>query len=79
MSEAGRQQVNRWIRAQGNFDAVIDFDALVRDPEHPDRLLRAYDCGDHLHPSPAGYKAMAIRFRWTSLPDREGRPYHLRT
>jgi lysophospholipase L1-like esterase len=58
MSEADRQQVNRWIRAQGHFDAVIDFDALVRDPEHPDRLLPAYDCGDHLHPSPAGYKAM---------------------
>jgi lysophospholipase L1-like esterase len=58
MSEADRQQVNRWIRAQGHFDAVIDFDAVVRDPEHPDRLLPAYDCGDHLHPSPAGYKAM---------------------
>jgi lysophospholipase L1-like esterase len=58
MSEADRQQVNRWIRAQGHFDAVIDFDAVVRDPEHPDRLLAAYDCGDHLHPSPAGYKAM---------------------
>jgi lysophospholipase L1-like esterase len=58
MSEADRQQVNRWIRAQGHFDAVIDFDALVRDPEHPDRLLPAYDCGDHLHPSPAGYKVM---------------------
>jgi lysophospholipase L1-like esterase len=58
MSEADRQQVNRWIRAQGHFDAVIDFDALVRDPEHPDRLLPAYDGGDHLHPSPAGYQAM---------------------
>jgi lysophospholipase L1-like esterase len=58
MSEADRRQVNRWIRARGHFDAVIDFDAVVRDPEHPDRLLPAYDCGDHLHPSPAGYKAM---------------------
>jgi lysophospholipase L1-like esterase len=58
MSEVDRQQVNRWIRARGHFDAVIDFDAVVRDPEHPDRLLPAYDCGDHLHPSPAGYKAM---------------------
>ena len=58
MSEADRQQVNRWIRARGHFDAVIDFDAVVRDPEHPGRLLPAYDCGDHLHPSPAGYKAM---------------------
>jgi lysophospholipase L1-like esterase len=41
-----------------HFDAVIDFDAVVRDPGHLDQLLPAYDCGDHLHPSPAGYKAM---------------------
>jgi lysophospholipase L1-like esterase len=59
LSEADRQAVNQWIRAAGHFDAVIDFDAIVRDPQHPDQLLPAYDCGDHLHPSPAGYKAMA--------------------
>jgi len=58
LSEADRQAVNQWIRAAGNFDAVIDFDAVVRDPGHPDQLLPTYDCGDHLHPSPAGYKAM---------------------
>ncbi|HEY2119247.1 MAG TPA: SGNH/GDSL hydrolase family protein [Candidatus Acidoferrum sp.] len=58
LSEADRQTVNQWIRAAGHFDAMIDFDAVVRDPEHLDRLLPAYDCGDHLHPSPAGYKAM---------------------
>jgi lysophospholipase L1-like esterase len=58
LSEADRQAVNQWIRAAGHFDAVIDFDALVRDPQHPDQLLPTYDCGDHLHPSPAGYKAM---------------------
>jgi lysophospholipase L1-like esterase len=58
LSEADRQAVNSWIRAAGHFDAVIDFDAVVRDPQHPDQLLPAYDCGDHLHPSPAGYKAM---------------------
>jgi lysophospholipase L1-like esterase len=58
LSEADRQTVNRWIRTPGNFDAVIDFDAVVRDPQHLDQLLPAYDCGDHLHPSPAGYKAM---------------------
>ncbi len=58
-SEADRQAVNRWIRTPGNFDAIIDFDEIVRDPGHPDRLLPAYDCGDHLHPSPAGYAAMA--------------------
>ncbi len=57
-NEADRQAVNEWIRAAGHFDAVIDFDKVTRDPAHPDRLLPAYDCGDHLHPSPAGYKAM---------------------
>jgi lysophospholipase L1-like esterase len=58
LSEADRQAVNQWIRAAGHFDAVIDFDSVVADPGHPDRLLPAYDCGDHLHPSPAGYRAM---------------------
>ncbi len=58
LSEADRQSVNQWIRAAGHFDAVIDFDAVVHDPAHPDRLLPAYDCGDHLHPSPAGYRVM---------------------
>jgi lysophospholipase L1-like esterase len=58
LSEADRQAVNAWIRAAGHFDGVIDFDAVVKDPQHPERLLPAYDCGDHLHPSPAGYKAM---------------------
>ncbi len=58
LSEADRQAVNQWIRSAGHFDGVIDFDAVVRDPNHPDQLLPAFDCGDHLHPSPAGYKAM---------------------
>jgi lysophospholipase L1-like esterase len=58
-SEADRQAVNQWIRTPGHFDAVLDFDAVVRDPAHPDQLLPAFDSGDHLHPSPAGYKAMA--------------------
>jgi lysophospholipase L1-like esterase len=57
-SEADRKAVNQWIRAAGHFDGVIDFDAVVRDPEHPEQLLPNFDCGDHLHPSPAGYKAM---------------------
>jgi lysophospholipase L1-like esterase len=59
LSEADRQAVNRWIRTPGHFDSVIDFDAAVRDPQHPEMLLPAYDSGDHLHPSPAGYRAMA--------------------
>ncbi len=58
LSEADRQAVNAWIRMPGHFDSVIDFDAVVRDPQHFDRLLPGFDCGDHLHPSPAGYKAM---------------------
>jgi lysophospholipase L1-like esterase len=57
-SEADRIAVNEWIRAAGHFDAVIDFDKAMRDPDHPDRLLPAYDCGDHLHPSPRGYRVM---------------------
>jgi lysophospholipase L1-like esterase len=58
-SEADRQAINRWIRTPGHFDAVVDFDQVARDPAHPERLLPAYDSGDHLHPSPAGYRAMA--------------------
>ena len=59
LSEADRQTVNQWIRSPGHFDAVIDFDSVAHDSQHPDRLLPAYECGDHLHPSPAGYKAMS--------------------
>jgi lysophospholipase L1-like esterase len=58
-NESDRTQVNAWIRAPGHFDAVVDFDKTIADPAHPDRMLAAYDIGDHLHPSPAGYKAMA--------------------
>jgi lysophospholipase L1-like esterase len=59
LSEADREAVNRWIRTPGHFDAVIDFDKAVRDPKQPQQLQPAYDSGDHLHPSPAGYRAMA--------------------
>ena len=48
-----------WIRTSGAFDAVIDFERVMRDPERPDRLLPAFDSGDHLHPNDAGYRAMA--------------------
>jgi lysophospholipase L1-like esterase len=56
--EATRQAVNQWIRTSGAFDGVIDFDAAVRDPNHPSQFREAYHSGDHLHPSAAGYKAM---------------------
>jgi len=57
--EQVRQAVNRWIRESGEFDTVVDFDKLLRDPTHPTRLLAAYDSGDHLHPGDVGNKAMA--------------------
>ena len=60
-----RNEVNQWIRAKAPFDAVIDFDRVVRDPANPDLLRSAFNCGDGIHPSPAGYYAMgkAIELR----------------
>ncbi|WP_236591790.1 SGNH/GDSL hydrolase family protein [Streptomyces sp. NHF165] len=57
--DAVRQGVNEQIRSGKVFDAYVDFDAALRDPAHPERLLAAYDSGDHLHPSDNGYRAMA--------------------
>ena len=57
--EAIRQAVNKWIRTSSAFDAVIDFDAVLRDPDHPSRLLPSFASEDHLHPNDAGYQAMA--------------------
>jgi lysophospholipase L1-like esterase len=57
--EQVREAVNNWIRTSGTFDAVIDFDKIVRDPAHPLRFNPAYVYSDHLHPNDAGYKAMA--------------------
>ena len=57
--EAVRQTVNQWIRSSGAFDGVIDFDAVLRDPEHPSRLLPRFASKDHLHPNDSGYQAMA--------------------
>jgi lysophospholipase L1-like esterase len=56
--EAKRQAVNAWIRSAGAFDAVIDFDAALRDPAHPTRMLPVYDNGDHLHPGDVGLNRM---------------------
>jgi lysophospholipase L1-like esterase len=58
-SEQTRDTVNAWIRTSCEFDAVVDFEHAVADPADPDRILPAYDSGDHLHPNPAGYQAMA--------------------
>lgn len=57
--DALRQAVNAWLRHGGEFDALIDADKVLRDPEHPARLLPAFDSGDHLHPNEAGYAALA--------------------
>lgn len=57
--DALRLQLNAWIRGSGHFDAVLDFDAWMRDPANPLRLLPAYDSGDHLHPGDAGNRALA--------------------
>jgi len=58
-TERARQTVNRWIRESGAFDAVLDFDSVVRDPQDSSRLAASNDSGDHLHPSNAGYQSMA--------------------
>ncbi|PPE69936.1 SGNH/GDSL hydrolase family protein [Caldimonas thermodepolymerans] len=57
--DALRQALNAWIRTTSAFDAVVDFDAVLRDPADPARLHPAYDSGDHLHPGDTGYRAMA--------------------
>lgn len=57
--DALRGRINEWIRRSGTFDAVVDFDHVLRDPKRPDRLAPAYDSGDHLHPGDAGNAAMA--------------------
>jgi lysophospholipase L1-like esterase len=62
VNEQKRDAVNAWMLAtagkSGGFDKVADFDAAVRDPADPDRVLPAYDSGDHLHPGDAGYQVM---------------------
>lgn len=61
--EAKRQALNAWVRTSGTYDAVLDFDAVTRDPMQPGRLLPLYDSGDRLHPSDAGYEAMGNAIR----------------
>jgi lysophospholipase L1-like esterase len=57
--ERTQEAFNDWVRSAKDIDGVVDFDAAIRDPKHPARILPAYDSGDHLHPNDAGYKAMA--------------------
>ncbi|HEY3161212.1 MAG TPA: SGNH/GDSL hydrolase family protein [Vicinamibacterales bacterium] len=56
--EAKRKALNQWIRTSGMYDAVIDFESVIRDPAAPTKMRAEFDSGDHLHPNDAGYKAM---------------------
>ena len=56
--EAVRQRVNEWLRGTDAFDAIVDFDRALCDPDHPTRMRPIYDCGDHLHPSDLGYRTL---------------------
>ena len=62
LREQSRQIVNNWIRNSGAFDAVVDFDAIVRDPSNHTQLNPLYNSGDFLHPNVAGYQAIADAF-----------------
>jgi lysophospholipase L1-like esterase len=57
-----RLATNKWIRAKGNFDAVVDFDATVQDPSHPAKIRQDLDPGDHIHPNDKANQAMADAF-----------------
>ncbi|THY68000.1 extracellular GDSL-like lipase/acylhydrolase [Aureobasidium pullulans] len=60
--EVTRQRVNQWIRTSGKFDAVLDFDKVLRSPTNQSMLATQFDSGDFLHPNPAGYQAIADSF-----------------
>ncbi|MEV0614269.1 GDSL-type esterase/lipase family protein [Nonomuraea sp. NPDC050404] len=70
--ERARQAVNAFVREGGVFDGLADFDAALRDPADPGRLLPRHDCGDHLHPSAAGHHAMAAAIDLPSLTSQTG-------
>ena len=71
LRESTRQTVNTWIRTSGRFDAVIDFDRAVRDPDNPRRLLPSLQVGDWLHLNPDGYRALAAAVPLGLFPDRK--------
>jgi lysophospholipase L1-like esterase len=60
--EKVRMAFNEWMRTSKEYDGIVDFDQVMRDPSHPARMLPQYDSGDHLHPNDAGYQAMANAF-----------------
>ena len=70
--EGTRLKVNEWIRSSGRFDAVVDFDRILADPENPVQLLDQYNSGDWLHPNVAGYQAIADQFPLDIFKEFEG-------
>nr|WP_232543805.1 SGNH/GDSL hydrolase family protein [Streptomyces tuirus] len=72
--DAERAAVNAWIRDGEVFDGVLDFDAVVRDPGRPSRMLPAYDSGDHLHPGDTGLATLADSVDLRLLRPRGDRP-----
>ena len=60
--ETIRQAFNQWLRTSKEYDGIIDFDAVMRDPQAPSKMQARYDSGDHLHPNDAGYQVMANAF-----------------
>jgi lysophospholipase L1-like esterase len=68
--EAKRQSVNDWIRTSKQYDAVLDFDAAVRDPSQLTKLIAEFDSGDHLHLNAAGYQALANTIDLALFPFR---------
>ena len=67
VTESVRDRVNEEIRSGRVFDEVVDFDRVLRDPYAPDRIRPAYDSGDGLHPSDAGYRAMGRHLNLQAL------------
>ncbi|MEU6919262.1 SGNH/GDSL hydrolase family protein, partial [Streptomyces olindensis] len=70
--EAVRREVNAFVRDSGAFDAVTDFDRVLRSPYDPERMMPALDGGDHLHPNDKGMQAMADAIDLRSLDCRNG-------
>jgi lysophospholipase L1-like esterase len=69
VGEATRQKLNQWIRTSGEFDAVVDFDAVIRDKDHPTRMREDFNPGDHIHPNNSGNAAMADAFNLAVFTD----------
>ena len=57
--EAVRTALNQWIRTTKIFDGLIDFDRVMRDPQHPMQMAEPFNSGDYVHPNDVGYQVMA--------------------